>query len=123
MFGFKRGAHASAEAANVAAITAALREKLQAEVVAALAFAFRDPRILQADRDAYAVKAAAVRDGIDAVLLQGADAFGPELAKTSAAMRCGAALAHAARSLALLSGSLENANTKGDINFGIFGRR
>ena len=65
------------------------------------------------------LNAVAIRRGIDAVLAKGGDAFGAEMKMEDQATRSGAMLAQAARNMAILSGSLNNSNTRGDISLGL----
>ena len=123
MFGFKRraGERAAREAAELAAVSASLRSKLALEIAQVVMTAL--PNATPSNIDKYRKNAAAVQRGIDAVLVEGADAFGADMSQVDQPTKCGAMLAHAARNMALLSGSLNNPNTLGDISFGILGRR
>ncbi|PHQ60775.1 MAG: hypothetical protein COC03_00005 [Robiginitomaculum sp.] len=71
------------------------------------------------DREHLFLNAVAIRRGIDAVLAKGGDVFGAELKMEDRATRSGAILAQAARNMAILSGSLNNSNTRGDISLGL----
>ncbi len=116
MFGFKRRARERelAQQSVVEALHAQLCHELQDVATSALS---ETPK--PSDRESILDSAEAIRRGIDAVLVDGADAFGPEMAEQDQPTRCGALIAHSARNLSILSGPLSNSNTRGDIAHGL----
>lgn len=101
----------------MAAVCQAVYAKLTDEIADVLASAIAEPGITQVDADRLAAKAAALQRGVDAVLLEGADAFGSELASADQSIRAGAMLANAARNVAIITRTLDNQNTRGDIRY------
>ena len=118
MFEFKR--RASERVAREAAASRALDRTLHADVSAELkeSFVQYSAALDAADFARKTLQAVTrigpLQEGIDAVLLNGADAYGPELATAERHKRAGAMLAHSARNYACLSGSFDRAELRND---------
>lgn len=125
MFGFKKRAQErqAQYLAEVSAISGKLYFQITDEIARVLESALASPELSIADHVRFSANAKAVQRGVDAVLLDDADAFDPNMERADQPIRCGAMLAHAARNLAVISGSFANPNIRGDINFGITGQR
>lgn len=116
MFGFKRKAREREEALDH--ITYAVHVQLCAELQEIATQALSETHE-PTDRKYVLSNAEAIRRGIDAVLAEGVDAYGPEMKMEDRPTQCGAVLADAARNMAVISGSLNNSGTRGDISFGL----
>jgi hypothetical protein len=115
MFGMKRRAteQAAKQAAELKAARQAAHKYLVAELrdtvewlIASHDLAGRTTMLL--------TKAEAIRRGIDAVLVNGLEAFGPELKDEDQPVRGGAMVANAKRNMLLLTGAFDRAEARGD---------
>lgn len=118
MFGLKRKARErdEAQAADWTAVSDAVLAHIVKELVDVATQALSvtpEP----AERERILSTTEAMRRGIDAVLIQGLNAFGPEMAVRDQPEKAAGMISHAARNMAYLSRSLNNPNVRGDLCF------
>lgn len=115
MFGFKRKARtrAAEEAAELAAVRKAAHSCLITELRDTVDWliAFHN---LGGCADQILYKAEGIRKGIDAVLIDELDAFGPEMESQDNLVRGGAMTANAVRNRLFLFDTFDKARTRGD---------
>ncbi len=121
MFGMKRRAQeeAAATEAKWAAAGRVVHDRLVAELTDVLTAAQQLPGTSEADCGALAEKAKGVMAGLNAVLLDNVDAYGPHMKPMPQPVRCGATTAHAARNHVFVTGSFDWAHARGNFAFGL----
>lgn len=118
MFGMKRraaerAAKKAAEAAEWEAVTQTAHTYLVAELRDTVEWLIASHN-LAGRANTLLTKAEAIRGGIDAVLVNGLEAFGPELKDEDQPVRGGAMVANGKRNMLLLTGAFDRAETRGD---------
>lgn len=118
---FKRRAQTKAaeRAAIQADVDRAVHAKLSGEIAEILAAAIAKEVDDSVSPAALEARAAAIQSGVDLVLLEGADAYGPALSGRDHPTRLGAMLAHGARNLTIVTHSLNHPDSRGDIRHGM----
>jgi len=122
MFAFfrrRRERLAAQKAARIASVQMAVHGKLTVEIAQISTEAIANAGAETEAAEAIAARARALQRGVDLVLLDGYDAFGPALSTTAHATRVGAMLAHSATNITLSTGSLEHPDRAGDIRHGL----
>jgi len=116
MFGFKR--RAREQAARDEAELKSVRQTTLAQLIAELRDTVQWLAVshnLGERKNLLLSKAERIREGIDAVLVTGVEAFGPALRDQDNLVRGGAMLANGIRNLLLLTGKFDRAQARGDI--------
>jgi hypothetical protein len=111
MFGLKR--RAREREARIATANEVSHRELVAELVATIEWLILRHN-LGGRANALLTKAEAVRRGIDSVLIDGLEAFGPELANEDEPVRAGGMVANGKRGLLLITGAFDRSEARGD---------
>jgi len=115
MFGMKRRAaeRAAKQATELEAARQAAHTYLVAELRDTVEWLIASHN-LAGRANTLLTRAEAIRRGIDAVLVNGLEAFGPELKDEDQPIRGGAMVANAKRNMFLLTGTFDQTETRGD---------
>jgi hypothetical protein len=121
MFGLKRKAQqeAAATEAKWAAAGSVVYDRLVAELKDVLAAAVQLPGMTDGDQGALTENAKGVLAGLNAVLLDNVDAYGPHMKPMPQPVRCGATTAHAARNHVFVTGTFDWSHARGNFAFGL----